>query len=610
MTPFPSSPSVLITECLQVDFVKPLQRSDPLPNLLHVGYEEARRLMGDDPATGAVPRTVAWAHAQAADALFIVHVRDWHDPTQPAQAAHLEQFGAHCTAGLAGAGFVFEDPPASREGTEIVDALTLNDFDGSRLDRVLAPLAGQPRRVGLMGVWTEAKLMFLAYELATRYPNFELGVCPALAASSSRAQHYLALDQMSKLLGVRLLGSLGEFTEFLVPGSVNVPLPHRDSAAWPRIGGPGDTSLGAGDRELVAYLFRGCRSVDVTPLSGGFSGSVVLSTQSVDAFGHAEVPHVVKLGSHDAIGRERAAVERIESVLGNSAPRITDWAERGGRGGIRYRYAAMGRGTSSTFARLYRQGLDHDRVDAILRTVFAEQLGTLYAAASRESCSLLQYYEFCERWTASVRACVAAVAGDGCERSSRLELAPGLECANVCRFYEDVLPRASTLVRDTVSFGWVHGDLNGANIVVDPRGNVWIIDFSHVHRGHVLRDLIKLENDLLYIFTPVDDETALQEAARLTDALFSVTDICAPLPPADACGLTSPAIVRAWRTMGVLRSFYPSVLQTDPDPYQLWVGQLRYAVHTLSFEESGLFQKRWALYSAGRCAERITERLS
>jgi hypothetical protein len=37
---------VLITQCLQNDFVKPLAPYTPLPNLLHVGHDEARRLMG------------------------------------------------------------------------------------------------------------------------------------------------------------------------------------------------------------------------------------------------------------------------------------------------------------------------------------------------------------------------------------------------------------------------------------------------------------------------------------------------------------------------------------------------------------------------------------
>jgi hypothetical protein len=80
------------------------------------------------------------------------------------------------------------------------------------------------------------------------------------------------------------------------------------------------------------------------------------------------------------------------------------------------------------------------------------------------------------------------------------------------------------------------------------------------------------------------------------------------LPPAP--GLARPALLRAWRTIALLRSFYAGVLQTDPDPYQAWVGQLRYAVHTLAFVESSPLQKRWALYSAGRCAAKIAERLT
>ena len=30
---------------------------------------------------------------------------------------------------------------------------------------------------------------------------------------------------------------------------------------------------------------------------------------------------------------------------------------------------------------------------------------------------------------------------------------------------------------------WVHGDLNGANIILDAQGNVWLIDFFHTGPG-------------------------------------------------------------------------------------------------------------------------------
>jgi len=45
--------SILITQFLQNDFVEPIQKYDPIPNLLHVGYSESKRPMGENPAEGA-----------------------------------------------------------------------------------------------------------------------------------------------------------------------------------------------------------------------------------------------------------------------------------------------------------------------------------------------------------------------------------------------------------------------------------------------------------------------------------------------------------------------------------------------------------------------------
>ena len=86
---------------------------------------------------------------------------------------------------------------------------------------------------------------------------------------------------------------------------------------------------------------------------------------------------------------------------------------------------------------------------------------------------------------------------------------------------------------------YVHGDLNAANILVDAHDNVWVIDFFHSAPGHVLKDLAKFENDLLYLLTPLADPGDLAEALTLTRALQSVVDLEAPLQgPPD--GVRSP----------------------------------------------------------------------
>ena len=57
--------TVLITQCLQRDFVDPIGPHDPLPNLLHVGHMEATRLLGPEPSAGPLAQLIDWAHGLA-----------------------------------------------------------------------------------------------------------------------------------------------------------------------------------------------------------------------------------------------------------------------------------------------------------------------------------------------------------------------------------------------------------------------------------------------------------------------------------------------------------------------------------------------------------------
>jgi protein-tyrosine phosphatase/nicotinamidase-related amidase len=598
-------PAILFTQCLQNDFVKPIGRHDPLPNRLHVGYSESRRLMGEIPAEGPVSRVMRWAHAQPDEALRLLHVRDWHDPAEKVVQDHFAIFGEHCVRGTPGAEFAFSGQEEHGKEVVCIDSLTLNDFQGTGLAAALAPLAQEPCRVGIMGVWTEAKVSFLAYELATRYPRFEVAVCSALSASSSRQHHFEALDRLQRILGVRVLDSVGAFVDFLGAGpEVDVPLVGLQDR-FPELELE-DLELGHVDRTLVRFLFRDCRHVRLKGLAGGFSGNVVAGSRSVDMHGREQVPHVVKIGAQEEMGRERSAFEQVQDVLGNSAPQITDFADQGERGAIKYRYASFGGTTATTFQKAYQEGMPRPQVEEVLDTVFGEQLMRFYRAAELESCDLLEHYFFSGRWADSVRKKVESILG-GPAAGETLEVLPGRETPNVCRFYEATLHDLPRRPADQVYQSWMHGDLNGANIILDGHRNVWLIDFFHTHRGHVLQDFVKLENDLLYIWTPVADEGDLANACDLTDRLLAVQDLAAPL--AEAPAGWRPQFRRAWETLAHLRGFYPQLVRTGRDPFQLQVPQLRYAVHNLSFEESTPLQLRWALYAAGRLSRLIADSL-
>jgi nicotinamidase-related amidase/aminoglycoside phosphotransferase (APT) family kinase protein len=601
--------TVLITQCLQRDFVDPIGPHDPLPNLLHVGYSEAARLLGPEPPAGPMAQLIDWARSLAPDAIDLIHIRDWHDPGDPAQREHLQRFGAHCLQGSSGARLILgmDERAMAAANERTVDSLTLNDLEGTdlarQLERIRRAHGDEPLRVGVVGVWTEAKVSFLLYDLKTRLGIDELATCSALTASASRAQHFNALAQLEKLLGVRCFDSVAEFADWLRPGA-ELALPHHRGGFEPRIGGAGvRAALGPTDRAIVAYLFRDSTQVDLEPISGGYSGAFVWRATSQDALGHAQAPAVVKLGPNRTIAQERVAFEQVEAVLGNNAPSVRGFADLGDRAGLKYAYAAMGHGQVRTLQAMFAAETPTRRIISAVRSAFEEVLGPLYAAARYERMPLFEHYQFSPERAPAVRASVAAVTPES--RQKVLGFPGGMSLPNVCGFYEDFLAHHRLPVGDYHYVAYVHGDLNAANILVDAHHNVWVIDFFQAGPGHVLKDLAKFENDLLYLLTPIEDASQLLEALAITRALRSVTDLQAKLPDRPD-QVRSPQFVRAWEVLRVLRRIGGRLCHEDRHPLQLQVALLRYAVHTLSFPEASPLQKQSALAAACSLADQIT----
>lgn len=593
---------VLITQCLQHDFVAPLGAHDPVPNPLHVGHAEARRLVGEDPKEGPLAAFLRWAHAQPPEKLQLIHVRDWHDPADPKQQAHLARFGPHCLRETPGAAFV-PGIEAARPNAHVVDAVELNDYEETRLAQVLDSLRVKSLdgalRVGVVGVWTDAKVSFLLYDLRTRGQVSELGTCSAFTASFSRAQHANALDQLHRLLDVRVDHSPGDFAAWLTGAPAELPTRKLGRAAMVQVAFTRDPPESlrdpdGADRTLLAYLFRSCRSVTLRPLSGGFSGCAVLLAESVDGLGQKQAPSVVKIGPRKDVGFERSAFESIEGVLGNAAPSIIDFADDGERGAIRYRYAAMGKGDVQSLQKLYAGGADAE-VARVLREALGEVLGPLYAAATEEPLDLLADYEFSSRWAPGVARNVAELTGDA-SGGERVRIPGWGEAPHLARFYDRDLDRLPRVPGARHPVAMTHGDLNGQNVLVDGRGNVWVIDFGRVRRGHALRDFAKLENDLLYIMTAAGDDLS---QARALSELLAAHELGEPLPPLPTM-TTDPALRRVHASVDIVRQLAARVARTG---YR--VALLRFAAHTLGFTEPTLAQRRWALGAASLLAERI-----
>ncbi|MFZ5481648.1 MAG: isochorismatase family protein [Myxococcota bacterium] len=585
MKPF----SILVTQCLQEDFVRLVARHDPLPNKLHVGHDEASRLFGPDPELGPLAQLMRWARAQAPEDLGVVHVRDWHDPKDPAQAEHLRRFEAHCIAGTSGASLVPEIANGLTPRERVVDAITLSDFEGTALpDTLRALAAGRPLRVAVVGVWTEAKVTFLLYDLKTRLGVDALATCSALCASSSRQHHFAALDQLQRILGVEVFHSVDELVRWLAP---DAPL----QVAGPAELGPAvecEPPLDETDAAIVKLLCRDFRAVKLARLAGGFSGALVFGVRGLDRMGQATAPSVLKLGPARMIGIERANFERVQPVLGNRAPQLLGCVEAGGRAGLRVAWATMGRERVRTFKALWEAG---EPVAPVLDEVLGEILGPFYEAAMPGPLAPFVHYGF-RQFAHTVRPAVAALGED--PDADTFVFPGGVTLPNVVRFYERALPSLPDLPGETHLVGVAHGDLNTANILVDGRNNVWVIDYFHTVPGqHVLKDVAKLENDLLFILTKLPDEAALAEAIRLTDALRGGDDLAALPSPELPDGVGEP-FRRTWDTLRELRGHAARIARTDKSPWPYRIALLRYAVHSLSFDECSPLQKRWALATA------------
>jgi nicotinamidase-related amidase len=602
---------VLFSECLQNDFVAPMSAGAPLPNELHIGRAESRRLLGDPERAwaeeGPLARFLSAFRTGAGRDHVSVHIRDWHDPEDPATRTHLEHFGSHCVRGTTGAEFVAPLVPVVDAGGLVVDSEVLSDFVGTSLERTLQPLLGVPARAGIIGVWTDFKVQYLAYELQTRLGLRDVAVCSALTASRSRLAHRQALEHMATNLGVTVIDSIPEFLAWLgIEAQAAAPLAAKGTPR-PTVELPDGVSLDDEERRLVEYLYRGCRSVRLRPIGGGYSGSRVFGSLPIDRMGRREIPFVTKIDLHDRIARERVAVEGVENLLGANAPRLADYVDLETRGAIKYHFATMHAGEARTLQRAFREADSAAASRTLFDRLIERVLRRLYQSPVLDRLDLFTYYDY---RPAYAEVTLAHVAKLGEEHDDSVVI-PGLaEPLPHPRGFYAWLQAYDPPREDEVAVATVHGDLNLANVLLDDVANIWLIDYYSTRTGHVLDDIAKLENDLKFIMLPLADDRALSRALALDDHLAGQADLLASLGEPPAGLLSDPAAANVHAAVSRLREFAADLLReagvTGPvSARQYWIAQLRYSAHTLSFVESDERQKRFALASTCRLADRL-----
>ena len=280
-------------------------------------------------------------------------------------------------------------------------------------------------------------MSFLLYDLSTRLGIEKLATCSALTASASRTQHFNALSQLDKILGVSCFESVAEFVDWLRAGRRARRCRGTRCGFEPRIVGSEAAELQDDDRSIVAYLFRDSTEVDLEPLHGGFSDATVWRAVSRDALGQEHAPAVVKLGPNRTIAQERVAFEQVEEVLGNNAPRVRGFVDLADRAGLKYSYAAMGQGGVRTLQSMFAaerpdRAAGLDRADRLRRDPRAAVRGGPVRAAA----ALLRSTSSPPTRPRTCGPSSRRLVPDANRKT--LEFPGGLELPNVCGFYDEL----------------------------------------------------------------------------------------------------------------------------------------------------------------------------
>jgi len=174
----PSDSALLVIDLLD-DFVLP---GAPLE------VPDTRKILA------AVRRRIARARK---DGELVVYVCDSHRKRDP-EFARMG-WPPHAVAGTPGAAVVAAISP--EPGDVVVEKKSYSGFHGTSLQSVLRRRA--IRKLSLSGCVTNICILYIAYEAALR--GYDVTVDEAHVAGLDPKSHAFALDQMEKVLGVRVI---------------------------------------------------------------------------------------------------------------------------------------------------------------------------------------------------------------------------------------------------------------------------------------------------------------------------------------------------------------------------------------------------------------------
>ncbi len=356
------------------------------------------------------------------------------------------------------------------------------------------------------------------------------------------------------------------------------------------------------DEVVARNIYSDSIRIILEPLSGGYSANTY-RVFSYDNDGRELLPTVMKIGMKDWIDREITAYHKyVKKFILNNSTTILGTAEYGVKGGLRYNFLGItGSGGKLSMLRDLYMELSVEELQKIFLKVFTSILKPWYGQPKWEVS-----YPFVEHNPSRIFKNI-------CEDAETFLGISAEQQTIYCEELERELPnpyhflKYGYIERKNKSLHWyksiIHGDLNLANIMLDDKDNLYIIDFSETRESNILSDLGRIEPIIKIEMSNLENENDLKDFLLFEYELARINSIN-EIPEFIYHGKDS-MINKAFPLIKLFRKLAGKMTIFESNPIPYFLALLEWTLPMASYRNFPLIRKKASAYSAAILIERI-----
>ena len=440
-----------------------------------------------------------------------------------------------------------------------------------------------PVRALVVGAHTELRVASIAAALKCLFSFESVAVCSHLVGSATREAHFAALRYGLPAAGVEVILDLADAAEYAGIDVERFADHGRQACSL----NPPDVveRLDETARHVIQRLCMHWTAANLRPLAGGFSGSLLFIAEGRQGDARTE-PMVIKIDHAAQMRRELAGYYRVRDLIGKHVPAFGFPVTAPGLVGVGMELAAM-EGAPETLQDMFENAQGDDSTQAF-HACFDKTLGVLtdrlYRNTSRDEW-IVPYREFQLHTDEQVTWLGENI--DNIAAKADEEGIPGV-MADASQLQAMLRLVAGNENGLTTGVCLSHGDLNYQNIISDAAGNLWFIDWTHAGDNPVALDFAKLENDVKFVMSKSFDAEDLPRLCQFEEFLLSSAELPAAEALPESLGFVKWDL-RFRKILNTVRQIRSACLALLPGNGWLHyrIALLRYATHTLSFDEWG-----------------------